>query len=218
MIKRTIHFSVLIYLIVIQSATAQTASGDKSIHKGNITFTPYFGFPNLLTAALQNTYELTNQKKEQLSITGVGPVGLRASYFITDHLAIGGEISYTSSSVQWTEKGTIKLNDSTSAPYTYSFKLKAPRIRTLVRLNYHFATTEHRDWYAGIGAGYNNTRIQLETNAPYIRDFDILSLYFLPLSARIHLGFNYYFTKNIGINAEVGLGGPLGSIGITGKF
>lgn len=209
--------SIFLSIFLHQTLTAQTQPV-KPFQKGSVTLTPFFGFPNLLTAAIQNTYELTNQKKEQLTIEGVGPFGIRAQYFITDHIAVGGEISYASTTIQWKEKGTIKLNDSTSVPYYYTFKLKAPRIRTLVKVNYHFATSEHRDWYVGLGMGYNNTRIKLETDAPYIRDYDILSLYFLPVSARLNFGFNYYFTKHIALNAEVGLGGPLASIGLTAAF
>jgi hypothetical protein len=207
-----------IYMFAVpQPGTAQEPVL-KSVYKERITITPYMGFPNLLAAAVQNMYELTNQKKEQLSITGVGPLGIRAAYFITDHLSIGGEVSYASTSIQWKETRAIKLTDSTMVPYTYSFRLHAPRIRTLVKLNYHFAITEHREWYAGGGVGYNNTRIKLDTDAPYIRDYDILSLYFLPLSARLNLGFNYYFSQHVGLNAEVGLGGPLASVGLTVKF
>ncbi|HET6225793.1 MAG TPA: hypothetical protein VFF27_05910 [Bacteroidia bacterium] len=215
---KTVSLFCTAFILVVQNLNAQTEPILKSVHKGSVTITPYFGFPNLLTAAIQNTYELTNQKKEQLSIRGVGPIGIRAEYFIIDHLAIGGEISYANTRIDWKEKGSLKLPDSTSVPYTYSFSLKAPRVRTLVKLNYHFLTRTHSDWYAGVGIGYNNTRIKLTTDAPYIRDYDILSLYFLPISARINFGFSYYFTKNIGLNAEVGLGGPLGSIGISGKF
>jgi len=217
-LKKAIQLTFIVSFVLVHTVSSQITPALKSVHKGSVTVTPYMGFPNLLTAAIRNTYELTNQKKEQLTIHGVGPIGLRAEYFIIDHLSIGGEVSYASTSIEWKEKGTLKLPDSTTIPYMYSFKLKAPRIRTLVKLNYHFATTEHTDWYTGVGIGYNSTRINLTTDAPYIRDYDILSLYFLPLSARINFGFNYYFTKYFGINAEVGLGGPLGSIGISGRF
>ncbi len=206
-------------LLLHYTAAAQTETPIiKSIHKRTVKVEAFYGFPNLLTAALKNTYELTNQKKEQLSIVGFGPVGLRAEYFITDHLAFGGEISYATTSIQWQEKGNIKMNDSTSIPYNYSFKLTAPRLRVLGKFNFHFGTTEHFDWYTGLGIGYNGTRVKLFTDAPYIRDYDILSLYFLPLSARLDFGCNYYFTKNIGIGFEVGLGGPLASVGLTAKF
>ena len=217
MIKKLLYNAVFLYSL-IQTANAQISSDEKSVHKRNVTITPFFGFPNLLTAAIKNTYELTNQKKEQLTIQGIGPIGIRTEYFIIDQLAIGGEVSYASTTIEWKEKGTIKLPDSTEVPYDYSFELKAPRIRTLVKLNYHFAVNKHTDWYTGIGIGYNSTRVKLNTDAPYIKDYDILSLYFLPLSMRINFGFNYYFTKNIGVNAEIGLGGPLGSVGLSAKF
>jgi outer membrane protein W len=218
--KKTIVLSVAILSFSFHRATAQTEETTpiKSIHKRNVKIEAFYGFPNLLTAALKNTYELTNQKKEQLSIAGAGPVGLRAEYFITDHLAFGAEISYATTSIQWQERGTIKLNDTTAIPYNYSFKLTAPRIRMLGKFNFHFGTSEHFDWYAGLGIGYNNTRIRLITDAPYIRDYDILSLYFLPLSLRVNFGGNYYFTKNVGIGFEVGLGGPLAAVALTAKF
>jgi hypothetical protein len=208
-------------MAMAQSETTTTIAPTppiKSIHKRNVKVEAFYGFPNLLTAAIKNTYELTNQKKEQLSITGAGPIGLRAEYFITDHLAFGAEISYATTSIQWQERGTLKLNDSLSVPYNYSFKLTAPRIRMLGKFNFHFGTTEHFDWYAGLGIGYNSTRIHLVTDAPYIRDYDILSLYFLPLSARLDFGANYYFTKNLGVGFEVGLGGPLAAVALTAKF
>ena len=216
--KKAVYFVPLFFFLLITYKSNAQSSPAPFENKHRVTVTPFFGFPNLLTTALQNTYELTNQKKEQLSIEGIGPIGIRISYFITNHLTVGGEISYASTTIQWKEAGTIKLSDSSSIPYTYSFKLEAPRIRTLLKVNYHFAITEHRDWYAGAGIGFNSTRIKLDTDATYVRDYDILSLYFLPLSARINFGFNYYFTKYIGINAEVGLGGPLASIGFLLNF
>jgi hypothetical protein len=216
--KEALLLVVLLGFFLNSTITAQIeTTPSKSIYRGTLKVETFYGFPNLLTAAIKNTYELTNQKKEQLSITGIGPIGLRAEYFITDHIAFGAELSYAATSIQWQEHGTIKLND-TIVPYNYSFKLTAPRIRMLGKFNFHFGTTEHFDWYAGLGIGYNSTRIHLETDAPYIRDYDILSLYFLPLSARIDFGGNYYFTKNLGVGFEVGLGGPLAAVALTAKF
>jgi hypothetical protein len=220
--KQTTSLSLLVFSLFIScTIVAQTETLPvpiKAIHKRNIKLEAFYGFPNLLTATLKNAYELTNQKKEQLSITGTGPIGLRAEYFITDHLAFGTEISYATTSIQWQERGTLKVNDTITVPYNYRFKLTAPRVRMLGKFNFHFGTSEHFDWYVGLGIGYNNTRIKLTTDAPYIRDYDILSLYFLPLSTRLDFGGNYYFTKNLGVGFEVGLGGPLAAVALTAKF
>ena len=78
MIKKMICNAVLFYSLIAQTANAQISSDEKSVHKHNVAITPFLGFPNLLTAAIKNTYELTNQRKEQLTIQGIGPIGIRA--------------------------------------------------------------------------------------------------------------------------------------------
>lgn len=207
----------LIWMVSTQFSHSQTTS-ERLVPTGKIFITPFIGFPNLLTTVVENAYELSNHPIEQLHVKSIGPIGIGASYLITDRLALGGEVSYASTSIEWKEKGTAAENDSTKFSIPYRFELKAPRLRILVKLNYHLAMFKHNDLYLGFGMGYNYTRIRLDTDAPYVKDFDFLSFCFLPISARINLGYSYYFTKNIGLNAEVGLGGPLVAVGITGRF
>jgi hypothetical protein len=213
--KKNIN-TILIFLLLIHATTAQTVS-NKSVQKGTVITTPYYGFPNFLTATLKNANEVINQEKEQLHPIGFGPVGMSASYLVTDNLAVGGEVSYASARIQWKEHETLQVADSAGIPRTYHFVLQAQRIRILIKLNYHFAITQHSDWYLDMGLGYNHTPIKLVTDAPF-HDHDISSLCFLPLSAQTNLGFSYYFTKNIGVNAQVGIGGPLVAVGVTAKF
>jgi hypothetical protein len=40
----------------------------------------------------------------------------------------------------------------------------------------------------------------------------------LPFSMRLCTGIRYYFSDNIGANMELGLGGPLVSLGLSLKF
>ena len=40
----------------------------------------------------------------------------------------------------------------------------------------------------------------------------------IPLSVRVGLGMNYFFTENIGMNLEFGLGGPLIQGGLALAF
>jgi hypothetical protein len=208
---------LVILFLSIKLIKAQETS-IRSVSKDNLITIPYFGFPNFLTAALQDMHEITNRKKEQLSISDFGPIGLCASYLVSDNLALGGEISYESTHIQWKENEMGNVVDSTNNAYTYTYNLQATRIRMLVKLYYHFLVREHSDWYLGFGLGYNHVPVKLYTNAPYARDHDIPSGCFMPVSARTNVGYNHFFTKNLGINAEVGIGGPLISIGITAKF
>ncbi len=207
---------LVVFSFLMHNVNGQNESG-QSVYKRDIIITPYIGFPNVLTTVLKNANELANPKKEQVSISAFGPIGINAFYLLTDKLAIGGEMSYSSTEIQWKESGFLEVNDSAGILYTYRFLIQAPRIRILGKLNYHFATGKHHDWYLGFGLGYNYTRIKLLTNA-HGNDYKIPALCFLPFSARTNLGFNYYFTKNVAVNAELGIGGPLTLVGITCKF
>lgn len=40
----------------------------------------------------------------------------------------------------------------------------------------------------------------------------------IPVSARICTGLRYYFSPNVGVNMELGLGGPMISAGISCKI
>jgi hypothetical protein len=206
----------IISLLFVQPIKSQTTP-NSAINKGNISTTPYFGFPNFLTASLKNVYELADHKKDQLTIKGSVPVGIAVSYLIKENLAIGGEIGYESTEVKWRENETLMGNDSTNFPYIHNYFLKASRTRILIILNYHFVIRKRSDWYIGFGLGYNHTFAKLHTNAPNIGNYDSSSCFF-PVSVQTKLGFNYYFTKNIAFHADAGIGGPLVSIGITGKF
>jgi hypothetical protein len=211
---------VSLFLVCISSTqfSLSQTNPETPVTTGKTFITPFIGFPNLLTTVIQNAYELSNHQIEQLHVKSIGPIGIGASYLITDRLALGGEVSYASTSIEWKEKGTAAENDSTKFSIPYRFELKAPRFRILAKLNYHLAMFKHNDLYLGFGMGYNYTRVRLDTDAPYVKDFDFLSFCFLPLSARINVGYSYYFAKNVGVNAEIGLGGPLIAVGITGRF
>ena len=43
----------------------------------------------------------------------------------------------------------------------------------------------------------------------------VLQVLLIPVSARIALGMRYYFNNNIGINSELGIGGPMLSVGVS---
>jgi outer membrane protein W len=206
--------TLVIVSLVIQTVSAQKKS-ETSINKGNYTATFYFGAPDFLALSLKSAYELNNREKDQLSIKGSIPIGIHVSYFINDNLAIGGEISYESAQMKWRENEPFLGSDSTHVLISHNYLLNASRIRFLVILNYHFAIKKNSDWYVGFGLGYSHNPIRLITDAP---DPVNVSSCFFPITAKTKVGFNYYLAKNIAINAEAGIGGPLLSIGMTIKF
>ena len=84
-------------------------------------------------------------------------------------------------------------------------------------MNYHFVATDNLDAYFGVGVGANIRRIGTKTDYPNYDD-NAVSGSLIPVSLRVALGTRYYFTENIGLNLELGLGGPFISGGVSVKF
>ena len=201
----------------IQTLKAQTNS-QKVINKGDVTATAYFGFPNRLPTALKSAYKLNDHTNDQLDIKNSVPLGLTISYFVNSALAIGGEISYERTQIKWRENETMMGNDSTIISYSHHYTLNASKVRLLIILNYHFAIREHSDLYFGFGLGYSHSKTNLDIEFPHTSSYSNVPPCFFPVSTRTKVGVNYYLTKKVAINAEIGIGGPLLSMGITGNF
>jgi opacity protein-like surface antigen len=109
------------------------------------------------------------------------------------------------------------LNNDGTVFQTYDVKANLSRVRLQARFNYHFIENDNVDAYFGVGAGTNFRKYTLTTDYPnYDDDSETGTL--LPFSLRLAVGTRYYFTENIGINAEIGIGGPVLSGGISIKF
>jgi hypothetical protein len=91
------------------------------------------------------------------------------------------------------------------------------RVRAQLRFNYHFnITNPNVDSYIGVGAGTNNRfRSTLENGVDITENDGISNFTLVPFSIRVAAGLRYYFTANIGINAEIGIGGPVISGGLS---
>jgi len=90
------------------------------------------------------------------------------------------------------------------------------RLRIHVRFNYHFdISNPNLDGYAGIGAGTNNRFRSAYENGVELDDTGIGNQTLIPVSARICAGLRYYFTENLGLKLELGLGGPVISGGLS---
>lgn len=94
------------------------------------------------------------------------------------------------------------------------------RLRIQVRFERHFKLGNPKlDPYMGCGIGASHKFRKYTENGvrSNFQNAGIFSLNF-PLSLRFSGGMGYYISENIGINAEIGIGGPLLSFGITGKL
>ena len=178
--------------------------------KGSVIIDAYYGFPNFgksfLAAIESNSAGVTT--------TAIGPCGARAEYMVADKFGIGADFIYNSMSGSFQ---VDSLNADNSVYKSYDAKLAMQRYRFQLRMNYHFVREDKMDAYVGFGAGTNTRKYIYKSDMPNSDGFS-QSGSLLPFSMRIAIGMRYYFTNNIGLNTEIGLGGPLVSAGLSIRF
>jgi hypothetical protein len=92
-------------------------------------------------------------------------------------------------------------------------------LRVQVRMNFHFlASNAMSDSYLGVGFGTNNKWKKISENGNVIEKISGSEAVIFPFSLRLCYGYRYFFNYNWGINGEVGLGGPLLSLGLSYKI
>jgi hypothetical protein len=172
----------------------------QAVEEGNVTIDPYYGFFSVAKALFK-----ASDNQTVLESTFIGPVGLKGEYMFSDKMSIGAEFNYTTMGWEYDE-----IDSTSGTKYTYN--LKRNIIRIMPRLNIHFGGSENFDGYVGISAGYRNATYSLTSDNPNQADEDVEGL--VPIAMRFSLGGRYYFTENVGLMAEIGLGG--GTIFHTG--
>ncbi len=207
--------------MLVSSFTLVLSMGNsfgQGVSQGNVIIDAYYGFPNFGKSFLK-AVEDANSGATNFKAGGIGPAGLRVEYMIADRIGLGVDVIYNSNSSSFTSIDSI-YNGNTGATETNSLEYKMQRVRAQLRFNYHFNITNPAlDSYIGVGAGTNNRFRSTLENGVDITDNDGLSDFTLvPFSLRIAAGLRYYFTDNIGLNTEIGLGGPLVSAGLSIKF
>lgn len=189
----------------------------QGVSQGNVIIDAYYGFPNFGKSFLQ-AVEDANSGATNFKAGGIGPAGLRVEYMIADRIGLGVDVIYNSNSSSFTSiDSTYNGNTDTWSTESNSLEYKMQRVRAQLRFNYHFnITNPNVDSYIGIGAGTNNRfRTTLENGIDITENDGISNFTLLPFSMRMAAGLRYYFSDNIGINAEIGIGGPVISGGLS---
>jgi len=203
-------FFLFIVLFLSQSIKSQ------ALYPGNVMLDIYGGFPNfgkmLVSSNLANV--------QTISLNGLAPSGVRGEYMIEDNIGVGFDVMYNYVNFKYQIMDTSWFGDQVvinSNDYHSIMK----RVRVHFRFNYHIEHENPRiDSYFGFGIGYNSrTYSSTKNNLDNTSEFKSrIQLIPFPVSARVCFGGRYYFSQYIGLVGEVGLGGPLISLGLSLKY
>lgn len=212
--KKVIYLPVMV--VVLSIITSISAFG-QAARQGNIIIDPYYGGPNLGKAFLE-AVEDENQGSTDFNARSIGPAGLRIEYMLGDRIGVGIDAIYNSRNISLTASDTVYDGNGDPQIETNQYEYDMKRLRLHLRFNYHFDISNPQlDGYLGLGAGTNNRFRTTYVNGVEEED-DLGDLVLIPFTMRVCVGTRYYFTDNIGINAELGIGGPIISGGLSFKF
>lgn len=156
-----------------------------------------YGYPSILRAYLRS---VTNRK--EYTISGVGPLLVKAEYLINPKFGVGINATYSHSKVSWMQLGY----DTISKTYhDFDTGLEGSELSVTFRGNYHFWHRKKIDSYAGLGVGYGKIFVDGYTKAHtggFVLNFEIPR----PICFEATWGLRYFPIKNLGFYTEVGLG------------
>ncbi len=199
---------------VAHNVTAQ------AVEKGDIIADVYVGGPNLLSAFVKLGAALDSTNTIS-STGGLIPLGIKAEYMVSSRFGVGIDFNHANTGLN------LHVLDTATVGTYYDIGLKMPRNRILATGNYHFGNGKKSDWYGTLGLGVilSTPKLSIGSNDPAINNPDVQAAIDQAkkrvgtgFSYRLALGWRYFFTPNIGLNLETGIGGPMLKGGISVKI
>ena len=195
--------TLLAIFVGVAALTSNNASA-QAVEEGNIIIDAYYGWPDLYKSTFRTAYANSGSEID-LKMTGLGPLGGRFEYMMTDKVGLGLDVVYNSAGVQYKE--VSQEYNSTTSTYedvTYEYDFKTQKIGAIVTFNFHFVDNESLDVYGVAGAGYSNRTFSFESTDPNYTESSVTGV--IPVGFKLGLGMRYFFTPNIGLNMGIGLG------------
>lgn len=188
---------------------------------GALFFTPdlqNYSSYDLDSATMQESVRI-----EQLSTDlKIKPIMLKFDMDITPKKSIGLQLIYNG----FTSSGTRLDSIWVPATGTYTVEEKSTqytmnRFRVQATFTWHFY---HKNplfesfFYTGLGWSRKYRKYRVGNESPSYDEAPVFDIINFPVSIRLAYGFRFNFTERFGLQTEIGLGGPLLSIGLSAKF
>ena len=190
------------------TTVSNTNVNAQAVEEGNILVDVYAGYGTAFNALFRAAYLGVDADSK---LSAIDAIGVRAEYLVADQFGVGIDFTYSSAKIVDPYTKTVYTYDqngfvtgSTVTPYEQTFSTK--KIGVMLSMNYHFLENDKIDAYANLGVGYKNRSYAYESTNPAEVSEELGVGTVIPLALRVGVGMRYFFTDNIGINMNVGLG------------
>ncbi|MNU81939.1 hypothetical protein D3C71_716150 [compost metagenome] len=226
-------FTLLIMLFLPVISCAQGQKADTTYRKFNLSvgygLVSYFYTPNQETTSYYVADTINNIQSSQTNMIvtdiKIKPIFVRFDYKWDKKNSIGFMATYNGYRASGTRTDSI-WNENSSAYSISNSKVfySMHRLRFQVVYTRHFFVDRPRVntyFYTALGVNLKFNKYKEESQGgegilPSSSGFDVSRGF--PIASRICYGLRYNFSKSMSLLTEVGLGGPLLSIGLTAKF
>jgi len=186
----------------------------------------YIGGPSLA----KTLFKFSGSLKEKITYENTPLFGGNVEAYVFNWLTVGAEFTYRHSDIsyeitdstlfqEFDEKLGLDLTDLTGINPLGKYTLDLQRLRILAKATAHvIPNAERSDLFVCLGLGYNGLNYKLTKDDQVIDFTEKIPKLSLPVAFRLSLGYSYYFIPNLGITGEIGVGGPLLTIGLSGRF
>lgn len=215
--KNIFNISILVLLFSF-SSNAQNwfdednekeRKGPGAMKTGEFMVTFFGSYPNFGRFYAQRAFESSNVIK--YSTRGISPTGIQLEYMLSRNLGYTVDAMFDSYKAEWQHSFLGE---------TFNNSVNQSRTRLLFGLNYHIDDVENEkfSFYAGaaIGMNFKNLNFSIDEywSNNFFTDFSVSS----PLAYRARTGIRFFPKPNIGLNVELGAGGPVMRFGLTYRF
>lgn len=199
----------LLALFTAIIALISTNVNGQSAQEGNVIIDAYYGFPDLYKSTFRTAYANSGSEID-LKMTGLGPLGGRIEYLLTDKVGLGLDVVYNSAGIEYKEFDSFDNK-------TYEYDFTTNKIGALVTFNFHFVDNDKLDVAGIVGAGYSNRTFSFTSTDPNYLESSVSGI--IPVGFKLGAIMRYYFSDNIGMNLGIGIGqGGLLNGGLSFKF
>jgi hypothetical protein len=183
----------------------------------------YTGGPSLLKLAVG----ISSAYQDKVDYNGLPGVGGAISFKFNRWISLRADLYYKYSQLEMDVNDNPfynELNDKWGIilngidPFGH-YSLALPRYRGNIIADFHFLKDEsHSDLDCSLGFGYNRMKPKLLIDNKPVSIINEVGTLSLPFAYRLSLGYTHYFGSTIGLYGEIGIGGPLVSVGMKGRF
>lgn len=226
---KTIFYTLGIFsLIIVQPTYSQNwfdednnkqkkEVGPQAMHEGETMFTVYGSYPNFMRYFAQ--ISLLNAEAKAAMTGGIAPLGFQFEHMISNIFGFTVDGIFNSYNARWRhEYNSFDPITGTNINVVSNNSVSQTRYRLLFGLNYHFDEVENEkfNFYAGLAIGMNRRNLEVSVddfwNDRFWNDWNNSNY---PITTRARVGIRFFATKNIGLNLELGAGGPVLRYGVT---